>query len=95
MLEAIVGMDFLPRGEGIVTRRPLELRLVHEPLCKLINTEFFNTIFICFIFFWVLLQHTVSNQSWAMFETRRDKKYTNFEEVRRVIDELTEEVAGN
>lgn len=24
-------MDFLPRGEGIVTRRPLELRLVHKP----------------------------------------------------------------
>jgi replication fork clamp-binding protein CrfC len=22
-------MDFLPRGEGVVTRRPLELRLVH------------------------------------------------------------------
>eukprot|EP01053_Blabericola_migrator_P007503 Blabericola_migrator_1__7502@NODE_382_length_9143_cov_306_926399_g305_i0_p1_GENE_NODE_382_length_9143_cov_306_926399_g305_i0NODE_382_length_9143_cov_306_926399_g305_i0_p1_ORF_typecomplete_len800_score142_39Dynamin_M/PF01031_20/9_4e62Dynamin_M/PF01031_20/9_1e02Dynamin_N/PF00350_23/5_3e48GED/PF02212_18/4_3e03GED/PF02212_18/5_5e20FeoB_N/PF02421_18/37FeoB_N/PF02421_18/0_004MMR_HSR1/PF01926_23/0_00013AIG1/PF04548_16/0_29TetR_C_20/PF17925_1/8_1e03TetR_C_20/PF17925_1/9_6TetR_C_20/PF17925_1/4_3e02_NODE_ len=29
VLEGIVGMDFLPRGEGIVTRRPLELRLVH------------------------------------------------------------------
>lgn len=31
ILEAIVGMDFLPRGEGVVTRRPLELRLVHMP----------------------------------------------------------------
>jgi vacuolar protein sorting-associated protein 1 len=29
VLEAIVGIDFLPRGEGVVTRRPLELRLVH------------------------------------------------------------------
>jgi len=29
LLEAIVGIDFLPRGEGVVTRRPLELRLVH------------------------------------------------------------------
>jgi len=29
LLEAIVGVDFLPRGEGVVTRRPLELRLVH------------------------------------------------------------------
>jgi len=29
LLEAIVGLDFLPRGEGVVTRRPLELRLVH------------------------------------------------------------------
>lgn len=31
VLEAIVGFDFLPRGDGVVTRRPLELRLVHLP----------------------------------------------------------------
>jgi len=29
-LESIVGLDFLPRGDGVVTRRPLEMRLVHE-----------------------------------------------------------------
>jgi len=29
VLEAIVGRDFLPRGNGIVTRRPLILQLVH------------------------------------------------------------------
>ena len=29
VLESIVGYDFLPRGDGVVTRRPLELRLVH------------------------------------------------------------------
>ena len=28
LLESIVGADFLPRGDGVVTRRPLELRLV-------------------------------------------------------------------
>lgn len=38
VLEAIVGMDFLPRGEGIVTRRPLELRLVHEPSRRLLSS---------------------------------------------------------
>lgn len=26
-----MGLDFLPRGEGIVTRRPLEMRLIHKP----------------------------------------------------------------
>ena len=31
VLESIVGIDFLPRGSGVVTRRPAELRLVHEP----------------------------------------------------------------
>lgn len=34
LLENIVGYDFLPRGEGIVTRRPLELRLVHDKDCE-------------------------------------------------------------
>ena len=29
LLESIVGIDFLPRGSGVVTRRPLELRLVN------------------------------------------------------------------
>jgi len=29
LIESIVGIDFLPRGGGVVTRRPLELRLVH------------------------------------------------------------------
>ncbi len=26
-MESIVGLNFLPRGSGVVTRRPLELRL--------------------------------------------------------------------
>jgi len=30
LLESIVGYNFLPRGQGICTRRPLELRLVHS-----------------------------------------------------------------
>lgn len=30
VLESIVGLNFLPRNEGVCTRRPLELRLVHE-----------------------------------------------------------------
>ena len=30
VLESIVGLDFLPRGNGVVTRRPLELRLNHQ-----------------------------------------------------------------
>jgi hypothetical protein len=30
-LENIVGRDFLPRGTGIVTRRPLVLQLINRP----------------------------------------------------------------
>jgi dynamin 1-like protein len=29
VLESIVGLDILPRNEGLCTRRPLELRLNH------------------------------------------------------------------
>mmetsp|Transcript_22287 Transcript_22287/g.50990 ORF Transcript_22287/g.50990 Transcript_22287/m.50990 type:complete len:770 (+) Transcript_22287:62-2371(+) len=37
LIETIVGLDFLPRGGGVVTRRPLELRLVH------LNTQEYPT----------------------------------------------------
>lgn len=32
VLENFVGKDFLPRGNGIVTRRPLVLQLIHNPI---------------------------------------------------------------
>lgn len=32
VLESLVGRSFLPRGTGIVTRRPLVLQLIHCPL---------------------------------------------------------------
>ncbi|KAF9513312.1 hypothetical protein BS47DRAFT_1296472 [Hydnum rufescens UP504] len=32
VLENLVGRDFLPRGTGIVTRRPLVLQLIHRPI---------------------------------------------------------------
>lgn len=31
VLESLVGRDFLPRGSGIVTRRPLVLQLINVP----------------------------------------------------------------
>lgn len=34
VLENIVGRDFLPRGTGIVTRRPLVLQLINIPPAK-------------------------------------------------------------
>lgn len=37
LLENIVGLDFLPRGSGVVTRRPLELRLVHTDSSTLLS----------------------------------------------------------
>ena len=34
VLENIVGKDFLPRGSGIVTRRPLILQVQHVARCR-------------------------------------------------------------
>ena len=56
VLESFVGKDFLPRGSGIVTRRPLILQLVHvdDPNAKEYgvfyhkpNQQFFNFDDIC------------------------------------------------
>jgi len=69
VLESIVGLDFLPRGTGVVTRRPLELRLTH-------------------------LQGN-NQQPWAQFpEEARGQKFTDFTEVRRQIELLTDKVCG-
>jgi GTPase SAR1 family protein len=68
LLEAIVGIDFLPRGSGVVTRRPLELRMVNSPGEK---------------------------KAYGVFDkVDKKKKYYNFEDVKRMIDKLTDEVAG-
>jgi dynamin 1-like protein len=39
VLENIVGRDFLPRGQGIVTRRPLVLQLINLPTSKKKNVD--------------------------------------------------------
>lgn len=31
VLESIVGRDFLPRGQNIVTRRPIQIQLINTP----------------------------------------------------------------
>ena len=64
VLESIVELDFLPRGDGVVTRRPLELRLCH------IN----------------------EGQPWAVFEERKNIKFTDFNKVRETIEALTDEI---
>ncbi|XP_063056514.1 dynamin-1-like isoform X4 [Engraulis encrasicolus] len=64
VLENFVGRDFLPRGSGIVTRRPLVLQLINH------DTEY------------------------AEFLHCRGRKITDFEEIRREIEEETERLTG-
>ncbi|KAI0737311.1 dynamin protein dnm1 [Daedaleopsis nitida] len=71
VLETIVGRDFLPRGQGIVTRRPLVLQLIHTPASEA-APEF---------------------TEWGQF-LHIDKRYTDFNDIRREIEQETFRVAG-
>ncbi|TBU23125.1 dynamin protein dnm1 [Dichomitus squalens] len=72
VLETIVGRDFLPRGSGIVTRRPLVLQLIHTPVPENSTTDI---------------------TEWGQF-LHIDKRYTDFNEIRREIEQETFRVAG-
>lgn len=51
VLEAIVGRDFLPRGTGIVTRRPLILQLQHvDKEDKMARSSSEGLLCFCFVF---------------------------------------------
>ncbi|KZT56849.1 hypothetical protein CALCODRAFT_496837 [Calocera cornea HHB12733] len=75
VLETIVGRDFLPRGSGIVTRRPLILQLVHIPPPDPDNASISN--------------YTEYGQFLHI-----DKRFTDFNEIRREIEAETFRVAG-
>ena len=74
-LGRIVGRDFLPRGIGIVTRRPLILQLIHTPLPE----EPSPTALPC--------------TEWGQF-LHVDKRFTDFDEIRKEIEQETFRVAG-
>ncbi|KAG1676677.1 Dynamin-1 [Nymphon striatum] len=65
VLENFVGRDFLPRGSGIVTRRPLILQLINAP------NEF------------------------AEFLHCKGKKFADFDQVRKEIEEETDRMTGS
>lgn len=64
VLENFVGRDFLPRGTGIVTRRPLILQLIH------------------------------SKQEYGEFHHCRGKLMTNFDQIRKEIEDETDRSTG-
>jgi dynamin 1-like protein len=78
VIEGIVGRDFLPRGTGIVTRRPLLLHLVHVPLDDSQRND--PTI--------------PKKDDWAVFEHKKDRVFTDFTAVRQEIEDETNRVSG-
>lgn len=88
VLENIVGRDFLPRGNGIVTRRPLILQLINLPSDRDEDEEEE-----------VHVPHTSTNtaeqQEWGEFLHVPGRKFYDFAEIRREIENETARIAGN
>ncbi|XP_051237603.1 dynamin-1-like protein isoform X2 [Dicentrarchus labrax] len=80
VLESLVGRDLLPRGTGIVTRRPLILQLVHIDQEDRRKTSEENGI---------------DGEEWGKFLHTKNKIYTDFEEIRQEIEAETERISGN
>ncbi|XP_051739143.1 dynamin-1-like protein isoform X5 [Ctenopharyngodon idella] len=80
VLESLVGRDLLPRGTGIVTRRPLILQLVNvDPEDRRKTGE----------------ENGVDGEEWGKFLHTKSKIYTDFDEIRQEIENETERVSGN
>ncbi|KAK5871559.1 hypothetical protein PBY51_004436 [Eleginops maclovinus] len=91
VLESLVGRDFLPRGSGIVTRRPLVLQLVNvAPLQERLKTENGNGI----------KQNAqisypgVKADEWGTFLHCKNQTFTDFQEIRQEIVTETERTSG-
>uniref|UniRef100_A0AC35TWE9 Dynamin GTPase n=1 Tax=Rhabditophanes sp. KR3021 TaxID=114890 RepID=A0AC35TWE9_9BILA len=65
VLENFVGRDFLPRGSGIVTRRPLILQLIQD------------------------------RSEYAEFLHKKGHKFTDFDAVRKEIEDETDRLTGS
>lgn len=90
VLENIVGRDFLPRGTGIVTRRPLVLQLINKRPApqsqKDLNTITKTT---------ETGKETENNaDEWGEFLHLPNKKFFNFEEIRDEIVRETDAKTG-
>ncbi|XP_053200040.1 dynamin-1-like protein [Scomber japonicus] len=79
VLESLVGRDLLPRGTGIVTRRPLILQLVNvDPGDARKNDDTDR-----------------EGEEWGKFLHTKNKIYSDFDEIRQEIENETERISGN
>ncbi|XP_029009304.1 dynamin-1-like protein isoform X1 [Betta splendens] len=90
VLESLVGRDILPRGTGIVTRRPLILQLVHIDADDRRKTSEENESKKN-----GRLYRGIDGEEWGKFLHTKTKIYTDFEEIRQEIEAETERLSGN
>jgi len=81
VLENIVGRDFLPRGSGIVTRRPLILQLINIPENRSDSEGTPSTV--------------TAQDEWAEFSHLPGRRWYDFLEVKREIENETSRIAGS
>ncbi|KJH52226.1 dynamin family protein [Dictyocaulus viviparus] len=79
VLENLVGRDFLPRGIGIVTRRPLILHLSYVSDDDNLRNR---------------PDGTIIREDWAMFDHTSNKIYTDFDDIRKEIENETNRLTG-
>ena len=89
VLENFVGKDFLPRGSGIVTRRPLS-KIFFLSLSSMLTTW----VHIPPLIVLQLYHNPDDEQEWAEFLHRSDK-YTDFTRVRAEIEVETDRETGS
>ena len=94
VLENIVGREFLPRGTGIVTRRPLILQLFNRRPARSSSTNAHSDLL-------DLQTHDDKGQKtennadeWGEFLHLPGKKFYNFDEIRQEIIKATDTTAG-
>ncbi|XP_014884367.1 dynamin-1-like protein isoform X1 [Poecilia latipinna] len=90
VLESLVGRDILPRGTGIVTRRPLILQLVHIDADDRRKTNEENASKKN-----GRLYKGIEGEEWGKFLHTKNKIYAEFEEIRKEIEAETERISGN
>ncbi|TRY78211.1 hypothetical protein TCAL_14445 [Tigriopus californicus] len=81
VMESLVGQSILPRGTGIVTRRPLIIQLIYTPEDDRVHR--------------CAEDGTLNRTSWAKFLHTKDQVYTDEDEIRREIERETDRMAGD
>ncbi|XP_040201707.1 dynamin-1-like protein isoform X7 [Rana temporaria] len=92
VLESLVGRDLLPRGTGVVTRRPLILQLVHVSPDDRRKTSGEDNEMDA----WKNPRlKGVDADEWGKFLHTKNKVYSDFDEIRQEIENETERISGN
>uniref|UniRef100_A0A8C5AH26 Dynamin-1-like protein n=1 Tax=Gadus morhua TaxID=8049 RepID=A0A8C5AH26_GADMO len=86
VLESLVGRDFLPRGSGIVTRRPLVLQLINvaplEQRRQILPVNSLGCV-------------GVKAEEWGTFLHCKGQVFADFAEIRSEIEKETERSSGD